>query len=102
MSDAAAKTVGSVVERILAGWPVYSVVAVALFAYSELWIEAKIREGIKAETGQTQTVQELSTNVALNTDAIDDLGEDIGDLNQSVQTLNQDVKDTLRILANQN
>lgn len=101
MSERAAKEVGTIVERILDGWPVYSVVAVALFAYSELWIEAKIRDGIKAETGQTATVQELSTAVALNTDAIEDLSGDVGDLDTSIRDLNSDVKETLRILATQ-
>ena len=99
--EKAAKEVGTIVERLLAGWPVYGVVAVALFAYSELWIEAKISEGIKKETGQTQTVTELSTAVALNTDAVNDLAGDVAGLDTSIRDLNSDVKETLRILATQ-
>lgn len=101
MSEQAAKDVGSVVERLLAGWPVYSVVLVFLAGYSELYIEAKISAGIKEQTGQTQTVTEMQTAVALNTDAVNDLGQDVQALNTSVTSLNDDVKDTLRILATQ-
>lgn len=99
MSEQAAKEVGTVVERILAGWPVYGVVAAAMFAYGELYIEKKISDGIKAETGQTATVTELSKDVALNTDAIEDLSGDIGELTTTSRELNADVKETLRILA---
>ncbi len=88
-------------DKLVEGWPVYVAVAAFLFAYSELWIEKKISDGIKAETGQTQTVTELTTAVALNTDAVDDLGDDIVGLTTAVNTLNTDVKDTLRILASQ-
>ena len=101
MSDAAAKDMGTFVERLLAGWPVYGVVLVFLAGYSELYIEKKISDGIKAETGQTSTVTEISKDVALNTDAIEDLSDDIGELTTTSRELNADVKATLRILANQ-
>jgi hypothetical protein len=81
-------------DRLIQGWPVYVAVSGFLFAYSELWIEKKIREGITAQTGAN-----ISTQVALNTDAVNDLGSDVQDLTNSVETLNTDVKDTLRILA---
>lgn len=97
----AAKDVGTIVERLLAGWPVYSVVLVFLAGYSELYIEKKISDGIKEETGQTVTVTDLQTSVALNTDAVNDLGDDVKGLDSSVKSLNDDVKDTLRILAAQ-
>jgi hypothetical protein len=101
MSDAAAKDVGSIVERLLAGWPVYGVVLVFLAGYSELYIEKKISDGIKAETGQTFTVTELSKDVALNTDAVNDLALDVSELTTTSRELNADVKETLRILASQ-
>ena len=99
MSEQAAKDVGTIIERLLAGWPVYGVVLVFLAGYSELYIEKKISEGIEEETGQTETVHNLETSVALNTDAVEDLGEDIEALTASINTLNADVKETLRILA---
>ena len=99
MSNGAAKDVGSIVERVLAGWPVYGVVLVFFAGYSELYIEKKISDGIKEQTGQTQTVTDMSTAVALNTDATKDLGEDVVALTASINPLNADVKETLRILA---
>lgn len=101
MNDVAAKEVGTIVERLLNGWPVYSVVGVAMFAYGELYIEEKIRKGIKSETGQTVVVTEIAKDVALNTEAIEDLGDDINDLTEVTRDLNSDVKETLRILAAQ-
>jgi hypothetical protein len=99
MSNGAAKDMGTVVERLLAGWPVYGVVFVFLAGYSELYIEKKISDGIKEETGQTETVHDIETAVALNTDAVDDLSDDVVALTASINTLNSDVKETLRILA---
>lgn len=99
MSNGAAKDVGTIVERVLAGWPVYGVVLVFFGAYSELYIEKKISDGIKEETGQTVTVTDMRTAVALNTDAVDDLSDDVVALTASINTLNSDVKETLRILA---
>lgn len=88
-------------DKLREGWPIYVAVFGFLAVYSELWIEKKISDGIKAETGQTQTVTGLITAVALNTEAVDDLGVDIVGLTTAVNTLNADVKDTLRILASQ-
>lgn len=83
-------------DKLIEGWPIYIAVAGFLFAYSELWIEKKIRQGITAQTGTN-----ISLQVGLNTDAVDDLGDDIVSLTTAVNTLNADVKDTLRILASQ-
>ncbi len=83
-------------DKLLEGWPIYVAVAGFLFAYSELWIEKKIREGVTEQTGAN-----ISLQVGLNTDAVEDLSEDITTLNTSVTTLNADVKETLRILASQ-
>lgn len=83
-------------NKLLEGWPIYVAVAGFLFAYSELWIEKKIREGITAQTGTN-----ISLQVGLNTDAVEDLSDDIVSLTTAVNTLNTDVKDTLRILAAQ-
>lgn len=101
MSDTAAKDMGTIVERLLAGWPVYGVVLVFLVGYGELYLEKKIRNGILLETGQTAAVTDLATGVALNTDAISDLGDDVQGLDTSIRDLNGDVKETLRILAAQ-
>jgi len=101
MSDTAAKDVGNIVERLLAGWPVYAVVLGAMWGYSQLYLKNMISDSIKAETGQTSTVTEISKDVALNTDAIEDLSDDIGELTTTSRELNADVKATLRILANQ-
>jgi len=46
-----------------------------------------------------KTGANIITQVALNTDAVDDLGDDIKSLDASVKGLNNDVKETLRILA---
>lgn len=83
-------------DKLIEGWPIYVAVAGFLFAYSELWIEKKIREGITAQTGSN-----ISLQVGLNTDAVNDLGEDVSTLNTSVMSLNEDVKDTLKILSAQ-
>ena len=81
-------------DKLVQGWPIYVAVIGFLGVYSELWIEKKIQDGIKAATGDNITLA-----VGLNTDAVDDLGDDIVDLTAAVNTLNADVKDTLRILA---
>ncbi len=99
MSNGAAKDVGNMVERLLAGWPVYVVVLGAMWGYSQLYLDKMISDAIKAETGQTESVHDIETAVALNTDAVDDLGEDVVALTASINTLNSDVKETLRILA---
>jgi len=83
-------------EKLVEGWPIYVAVATFLFAYSELWIEKKIRDGVAEETGDN-----ISLQVGLNTDAVEDLGDDIVSLTTSVETLNTDVKDTLKILSTQ-
>lgn len=101
MSEQAAKDVGNIVERLLAGWPVYSVVLVAMFLYAQLYLKDMISTAIRAETGQTSTVTEIAKDVALNTDAIEDLSGDIGELTTTSRELNADVKETLRILATQ-
>lgn len=60
-----------------------------------------IDQRIADKVGSTVAVSEVKTAVALNTDAINDLGKDINDLDDSVEELNSDVKDTLRLLAEQ-
>ena len=89
MSEQAAKDVGTIVERLLAGWPVYSVVAVALFGYSELYLKNMISSQIKNETGQTVTVTEMAKDVALNTDAVNDLDVTVNRLDASIGSLNR-------------
>ncbi len=81
-------------DKLREGWPIYVAVIGFLGVYSELWIEKKIRDGIKEQTGENITLA-----VGLNTDAVEDLSDDITDLTTAVNTLNADVKDTLRILA---
>lgn len=83
-------------KTLLDGWPIYVAVVGFLGVYSELWIEKKIREGIEAETGDN-----ISLQVGLNTDAVNDLETTVLGLDTSIKTLNTDVKDTLRILASQ-
>jgi len=83
-------------DKLVQGWPIYIAVIGFLAVYSELWIEKKIQDGIKLATGAN-----ISLQVGLNTDAVEDLSDDIVGLTTSVQTLNADVKDTLRILASQ-
>jgi len=90
----AAKNVGTLVERLLAGWPIYSVVAVALFAYSELWIEKKIQEGIAIETG--------NTSLAVLVDNVKDVEASVKANGDAIRELNGDVKATLRLLAGHN
>jgi len=97
----AAKDVGNIVHRVLAGWPVYAVVAAALVAYGELWIDRKIDDAITAGVGGTSTVTMLQTSVALNTDAVEDLEGAVTRLDTSIVSLNDDVKATLTILATQ-
>lgn len=83
-------------DKLIEGWPVYSAVIIFLVGYSELYLEAKIRDGITAQTGTN-----ISLQVGLNTDAVEDLGDDIKDLTAVTNTLHNDIKDTLRILAAQ-
>jgi len=83
-------------DTLLAGWPVYSAVALFLFAYSNLWVDNKIR---LATAAQTATLAALQTQVALNTAATDGLGEDVRGLSADTKTLNSDVKAVLLHLA---
>lgn len=81
-------------DKLIQGWPIYIAVLGFLGLYSELWIEKKIRNGIKEQTGEN-----ISLAVGLNTNAVEDLSGDIVTLTHAVETLNADVKATLRILA---
>ncbi len=101
MSEQAAKDVGNIVERLLAGWPVYSVVLVAMWAYADLYLDNMISNAIKNETGQTMTVTALASDVRDLGNDVDDLEGTVDRLDTSIRDLNSDVKDTLRILANQ-
>lgn len=101
MSDEAAKDLGTVVQRLARGWPVYGVVFAAMLAYSELWIDAKIDAAISAGVGGTSPVTMLQGDVQVLTAEVDNLGEDVVRLDGSIVSLNDDVKETLRILATQ-
>jgi len=94
-----AEIVGNIVTRAIEGWPVYGIILGLMWGYAELYLGSMISTQIKEETGQTATVSTLSTNVALNTDAVEDLETAVGRLDTSIQTLNGDVKETLRIIA---
>lgn len=58
-------------------------------------VDARISEKV----GQAESVSTLTTSVALNTDAINDLDASVGDLGTDIRELNSDVKDTLRLLV---
>ena len=81
---------------IIAVGGVVSIICSAAVFIGSLILNDVIDERIKTHTGAN-----ISTQVALNTDATEDLGEDDRDLISSVETLNTDVKDSLRILASQ-
>jgi len=71
-------------ERLLEGWPVYSAVAVFLFAFSQLWIKAQIREGIEAQTKNVPAITTIAQSLALtalatthNTGLIEDVAAEV-------------------------
>lgn len=101
MSDEAARDMGSIVHRLLAGWPVYGVVLAGLLAYSELWIDRKIDDAIVAGVGATSPVTMLQGDVQVLTAEVDNLEDSVSRLDTSIGSLNDDVKETLRILATQ-
>jgi len=94
-----AEIVGNIVTRAIEGWPVYGIIVALMWGYAELYLGDMISTQIKEETGRTETVSALSQNVALNTDAVEDLEAAVTRLDTSIQTLNTDVKETLRIIA---
>lgn len=100
MSDAA-KDMGTIVQRLLAGWPVYGVVAAALLAYGELWIDRKIDNAITGGVGTTAPITMLQGDVQGLTIEVDNLETSVARLDGSITGLNDDVKETLRILATQ-
>jgi hypothetical protein len=83
-------------DTLLAGWPVYSAVAVFLFAYSNLWIDKKI---LDATADQSAALQAMQLQVGLNTAAVVGLGDDVTRLTDATETLNSDVKAVLLHLA---
>jgi len=83
-------------KRLLDGWPVYAAMAVFLFGYSELWIDKKIAEGVKAATGA-----DVPKDIALLRNDVEDLEGSVDSLDDSVKELNQDVKAVLLHLAGQ-
>lgn len=96
-----AEVVGEIVTTLIKGWPVYGAVLAVMWLFAKFYLADMISTQIVEETGQTATVSTLSTNVALNTDAVDDLETTVTRLDGSIQTLNTDVKETLRIIATQ-
>ena len=97
----AAKDVGNVVHRLLAGWPVYAVVIAFVVGYGELWIDRKIDQAIAGGVGGTAPITMLQSDVRDLGNDVDDLENTVGRLDNSITSLNDDVKETLRILATQ-
>lgn len=62
-------------------------------------LNAVIDTRINEKVGQAESVATLTTSVALNTDAINDLDKTVSNLGTDIRELNSDVKDTLRLLA---
>ncbi len=81
---------------IMAVGGVVSIICTAAVFVGGLYLNSKIDARIKLHTGAN-----ISLQVGLNTDAVNDLESSINGLDESIKTLNTDVKDTLRILANQ-
>jgi hypothetical protein len=80
---------------------VVSAIGGILIWIATMVLTSMIDSRIEAQVGTTASVAGLTTTVALNTDAINDLGDDVDDLDGNIQGLNDDVKQTLRILASQ-
>jgi len=96
-----AEVVGELVTTIIKGWPVYGAVLGIMWLFAQFYLADMISEQIVEETGRTETVSGLSTNVALLSDDVDDLEGSVDRLDVSIRTLNDDVKETLRIIATQ-
>ena len=86
-------------ERLLAGWPVYSAVAVFLFAFSQLWVKAQIQEGIKAQTGQVAEITAMAQSLALTSLATTHNTSLINDVSAEVKIVEADTKAILLHLA---
>ena len=87
--DTAAQNVGTFVQRLLSGWPVYAVVLAFLMGYHELYMEKKIADGVERETSRTETVRAIQAQLSTNTKRIED----------KVEEVERDTKAILRLLA---
>ena len=81
---------------IMAVGGVVSIISGAAVFVASLVLTNMIDARIKDQTGAN-----ISLQVGLNTDAVNDLESTVSGLDESIKTLNTDVKDTLRILASQ-
>ena len=69
-TDQAVDKTANFVKTLIAGWPVYGVVLGVLFAYSELWLDAKIADAIKTQTLTQPAIVGVTQAVQTNTNAI--------------------------------
>ena len=86
-------------DRILEGWPVYTVVAGALFTFSEFWIDKKISDGIAAQTGQVVVITDLRQSAAITAVAATTNAESIVRVEGKVEEVERDTKAILLHLA---
>ena len=61
------------VKQLVEGWPVYAAVAAFLFAYSELWIDARVDRRIAASHAALPSMTEVDKKVGENTVKLDSL-----------------------------
>ena len=86
-------------QRLLDGWPVYTAVAGALFMFSEYWVEAKIREGIKSQTSQVTAITDIRQSLSLATVAAQTNLMSINRVEGKVEEVERDTKAILLHLA---
>ena len=89
-------------RRLIDGWPIYAAMAALLFTFSELWIDAKIKQGVAAGVAAataTPDGSDVKTSVAVLSTQITSLDQQVSKMNDGLDTLNQDIKAVLLHLA---
>jgi hypothetical protein len=69
-TDQAVDKTAEFVKTLVAGWPVYGVVAAVLWGYGEFWLDAKIADAIKTQTLEQPAIVGVTQAVQTNTNAI--------------------------------
>ena len=86
-------------QRLIEGWPIYAVVAGGLFTFSEFWVEAKIRQGIEAQTSQVVAITDMRESLSLTALAVTTNTGSINRVEGKVEEVERDTKKILIHLA---
>jgi hypothetical protein len=59
-----------IIKMVIRGWPIYSIVAVMMYGYGELWLDNKIAAAIKTQTLEQPAIVGLTGAVQTNTSSL--------------------------------